>query len=103
MFNAVPHLSDELIDPLGRYAELSSRFASGDGWLEKAKTLRQPGCALSALPSVGRNVPDQRLISALPGEDVETHSELRESLQQGALMVVVPGDGDVMNRCIDAG
>jgi hypothetical protein len=39
LFNPVPHLSSELVDRLGGYAELSSRFASGDGWLEKAKAL----------------------------------------------------------------
>ena len=70
MFDAVPYLSNELIDALGGYAELSSRFASGDGWLKKAKALKQPGGALSALPGVGRHVPDQCLVSALPGERV---------------------------------
>ena len=68
MFNAVPYLSNELVDPLGGYAELSTRFASGDGWLEKAKALQQPDGALSALLSVGRHVPDQCLVSALPTE-----------------------------------
>ena len=80
MFNAVPYLPNELIDPLGRYAELSSRFTSGDLWFKKAKALQQPGCALSALPSVGRNVPDQRLVSALPAEPVQTLLKLEESL-----------------------
>ncbi len=70
MFDAVPYLSNELIDPLWRYAELSSGFASGDVWLKKRKALKQPGCALSALPSVGRHIPDQCLVPALPGEDV---------------------------------
>ena len=70
MFDAVPYLSNELVDPLGGYAELSSRFASGDGWLEKAEALQQPGGALSALPSVGRHVPDQCLVPALPTEVV---------------------------------
>ncbi len=70
LFDAVSYLSDELVDPLGGYAELSSRFASGDGWLKKAKALQQPGGALSALASVGRHVPDQGLVSALPTEDV---------------------------------
>ena len=78
MFDAVPYLSNELVDPLGGYAELSSRFASGDGWLKKAKALQQPGCALSALASVGRNVPDQRLVSAPPGELVQTLLKLEK-------------------------
>jgi hypothetical protein len=39
LLDAVPYLSDELVDPLWRYAELSSRFASSDGWLEKAEAL----------------------------------------------------------------
>ncbi len=68
MLDAVSYLSDELVDPLGGYPELSSRFASGDGWLEKAQALQQPGGALSALPGVGRHVPDQCLVSALPTE-----------------------------------
>ncbi len=90
MFDAVSYLPDELIDPLRGYAELSSRFASGDGWLEKAKALKKPGCALSALPSVGRNVPDQGLVPARPGEPVQTLFKFRESLQQVALVRVVP-------------
>ena len=80
LFDAVPYLSNELIDPLGGYAELSSRFASGGGWLKKAKALQQPGCALSALPGVGRNVPDECLVPALPGELVETLLKLGENL-----------------------
>jgi len=68
LFDAVPYLANELIDPLGGYAELSSRFASGDGWLKKRKALQQAGCALSALASVGRHVPDQCLVPALPAE-----------------------------------
>ena len=38
MFDAVPYLPDELVDPLGGYAELSSRFASGDGWKEDLRS-----------------------------------------------------------------
>jgi len=34
LFDTVPYLSNELVDPLWGYAELSSRFASADGWLE---------------------------------------------------------------------
>ncbi len=80
MFDAVPYLSNELVDPLGGFAELSSRFASSDVWFKKAKALQQPRCALSALASVGRNVPDQRLVPAFPSEPVQTLLKLEESL-----------------------
>ena len=39
LFDAVPYLPDELIDALGGYSELSSRFASTDVWFEKAEAL----------------------------------------------------------------
>ncbi len=52
MFDAVPYLSDELVDPLGGYAELASRFGPGHARFKKVEALKQPGGALPVLAGV---------------------------------------------------
>ncbi len=103
MFDAVPYLSNELVDPLGGYAELSSRFASCDGWLEKAE-------ACSSLVVRCRFCPvlaDTYRISASSRLSLANLSRRFSSsgtvFKQVALIRVMPGDCDVMNRCVYAG
>lgn len=63
----------------------------------------EPDRLMAGAWSGARHVPEQCFVSALPAELVETVLKLRESVQQVALIRVVPRDCDVVDCGVDTG